>query len=378
MPYQTYLELCIEYFGHGLTGEALQVLDKAPAHPLVTLWKAYLSNDPLLLEEIARESADFVFPYRTETVLPLTWAVSLNGSWKFRYYLALNYQGIQREEEARQLFLSCGQEPDYAPFYLTRASLLYHGEKEMELRDLESARKYAPVDWRVTSRLIRYYEKTGNDEMALSVSSAAYKQHKDNFTLGLQYAAAQYNTGQYQSCLKTVEGMHILPNEGSFIGKVVYEQANLMLAIDLIKKKQYGEALKKINRSREWPERLGVGAPFHPDNRLQDYLSAYCLKKLDRDKEADEMQSVVVSFTETHYTDPSINNLMALLVHEDRGESDAAEKLIQNISSSARGDHPANRWVIAVFRNDQATRELLEKESDRNNYVTIVKAIAEL
>ena len=33
MPYQTYLELCMIYYGFGLKNDALLVLDKAPAHP---------------------------------------------------------------------------------------------------------------------------------------------------------------------------------------------------------------------------------------------------------------------------------------------------------------------------------------------------------
>ncbi len=124
MPYQTYLELCLNYYDLGLTNDALLVLEKAPAHPLITIWKAFLKNDPSLLEEVPRESAAFVFPYRTETVSALSWAMSKNSHWKFKYYLALNYWSIQREEDAKQLLRSCGQEPDYAPFYLIRASLI--------------------------------------------------------------------------------------------------------------------------------------------------------------------------------------------------------------------------------------------------------------
>jgi len=73
---------------------ALQVLDKAPAHPLITIWKAYLNDDASLLNEVAVASPAYVFPYRTETVSALTWALSKNNSWKFKYYLVLNYFGL--------------------------------------------------------------------------------------------------------------------------------------------------------------------------------------------------------------------------------------------------------------------------------------------
>jgi len=378
MPYQTYLELCLEYYGFGLKNEALQVLDKAPVHSLVTVWKAYLKNEPALLDEVARASAAYVFPYRTETVSALAWALSMNSNWKFKYYLALNYWAIQREEDARQLLRSCGQEPDYAPFYLTRASLVYAKDKKMELLDLEAARKWAPDEWRTANRLIKYYENTQNNQMALTISEAAYKKFKGNFTLGLQYAQALLYDGKYSACIKTLDAMHILPNEGSSIGKLVYEQAYLLYALDLIKGEKYGEALKKLDKAREWPEYLGVGMPYEPDNRIQDYLSAYCLKKLNRSREAEDMQNVVVDFTLKNYTNPSFNNLMALMVYKEKGESDAASKLIQKITTSANADNEVQRWVVAVFNNDTGACKLLENKFGQNNYLSIVKRTAEL
>jgi hypothetical protein len=374
LPYQTFLELCLVYNGLGLKEDALQVLEKSPAHPLITVWKSYLKNDPSLLDEVARESAAYVFPYRTETAKALAWAMSKNSNWKFKYYLALNYWAIQREEDARQLLASCGQEPDYAPFYLTRASMVYSKDATQELRDLESALKLAPDDWRTMNRLIRYYENTHNQQMALTLSTSAYKKFKGNFTIGLQYATALLNNGQYAVCTKALDGMNILPSEGSSVGKVVYEQAYLLQALDLIKNKKYTDALKKLEKSREWPETLGVGKPYDPDERIQNYLSAYCMKKLNRTKEAADMQQAVVDFTLKQSRYHSLNNLLALLVFREKGDGDAANKLLQNLGS----DNPVQRWITAVYKNDVNAAKLLEKEFGDNIYFTIIKKTSEL
>ena len=56
-----------------------------------------------MLNEIASASPAFVFPYREETITALEWAHSKNNNWKFRYYLALNYDAIQRTEDAIRL-----------------------------------------------------------------------------------------------------------------------------------------------------------------------------------------------------------------------------------------------------------------------------------
>ena len=133
--------------------------------------------------------------------------------------------------------------------------------------------------------------------MALTVSEAAYKKFKGNFTVGLQYAQALLNNGQYGPASKHWMPCTFCRARDQASAKVVYEQAIFCCSLDLIKSKKYGEALKKIDKSREWPERLGVGAPPEPDNRLQDYLAAYCLKKMNRTKEATLLQNAVVDYT---------------------------------------------------------------------------------
>jgi len=102
MSYQTYLELCMQYYGLGLKNDALAVLGESPVHPLITLWKAYLKEDASMLNEVAVASPAYVFPYRTETVSALKWAILKNDNWKFKYYLALNYAAIQRKQECHE------------------------------------------------------------------------------------------------------------------------------------------------------------------------------------------------------------------------------------------------------------------------------------
>jgi hypothetical protein len=377
-PYQTYLEVCLDYYQLGLKNDALTVLEKAPAHPLITVWKAYLKGDPALLNGVASESPAFVFPYRTETASALSWAVSENKSWKFKYYLALNLWAIQREKDAIELFRACGQEPDYAPFYLTRAAFLKSDYGNQELNDIQTALRLAPDEWRVYNKLVEYYEKVNNQSMALTTSSAAYKKFKTNPVIALQHATSLLNNGQYANCIKILEGMTFLPNEGSSVGKVVYEQAYISLALDLIKNKKYKDALTKIDKAREWPESLGVGKPYEPDNRIQDYLSAYCLNKLNRKDEAAAKQNAVLEYNSKHTGRSSLYNILALWTYKDKGETDAANKLLQRISSSDYIRDPVQQWIVAKFKNDDAASSKLEKDFSGNKYFEIIKKISEL
>ena len=264
---------------------------------MVTIWKAYLKDDASLLNEVASASPAYVFPYRTETVSALKWALSKNNSWKFKYYLALNYAAVLRDADAMKLFDACGQEPDYAPFYLTRANLERSKDEKKELSDLQTAQKLAPDDWRTYHKLIDYYNARQNYQMTLTLSTEAVKKHKDNPDIGVQYAIALINNGQYSKSLKALEGMNILPSEGARLGKVVFEQASLFLAMDLIKNKKYGDAIKMIEKSKEWPEKLGVGKPYDVDIRIQDYLNVYCLEKMKKSGETAGLKKSIVDYT---------------------------------------------------------------------------------
>jgi tetratricopeptide (TPR) repeat protein len=377
LPYQTYLELAIDYYDLGQKEDALHVLENAPDQPMVLLWKAFLKDEPTLLTEIAKESPAFVFPYRTETVSALTWAVANSDNWKYKYYLGLNMWGIQREDDARKLFQECQQDPDFPAFYLSRADLEKQTDQKLELSDLRKAYQLAPEDWRSSNQLIEALISREDYKAALPLSSEAKKKFPDNYNLALQYARVQLGNNQYETCLKTLEKTHILPFEGSIQGKYVYEQAYILLAIDLIKNKRYKEALVKLEKSKAWPENLGVGAPYEPDNRLQDYLEAICQDKLGNVKEAKVLRDVVLEFTKTHYGDfmPTFNNIFALTILQQRGEADEASSLIEKIKTSDQYINPIQKWVVAYFMKDTVTCDQIEKDIAKNRYYSIIKSL---
>ena len=376
-PYQTYLEVMLDYAGFGLKEDALKVLDKAPQHPLLTTWKAYLTNDETLLTKAVGESPEFVFPYRTETIAVLEWAASKNTNWKFKYYLGLNYWGIDREEETKKLFRACGNEPGYAPFYISRAFLFKGTDAAQELADLQKAKTIAPTDWRNWSKLIDYYENIADNKMALTLSTEASVKFKGNYNLALQHARVQLNNDQYDASVKTLDKIVILPFEGSTDGKKVYEQAYINVAINLMNQKKYKDAFAKLEKSKAWPESLGVGAPYEPDNRMQQYLQAICMDKTGRLNEAAALRDSVVQFTSAgdNYASPSFNNLLALNILEKKAATEQAGRLIKQLKEIPQHNHLVHQYTVAVISNDTVTANKLEEDLSTNNYLKIIKRI---
>jgi len=285
-----------------------------------------------------------------------------------------------------RLFTECGQEPDYAPFYLTRAALLRPRDDNQELMDLQKAQKLSPDDWRAANELIDYYKDRNDYQMTLTLSTAAYKKFKGDPIIGTQYAIALINNGLYAKSLKTLEGMTILPNEGAREGKVVFEQASLFLSMDLISKKKYKEAITMIEKSKEWPETLGVGKPYVVDIRIQDYLNIFCLEKLKRPDEAVGLRKSIIDYTNQH-SPSSFNTLLALNLLKEKGETDAVNSLIKKMeepgrvgrgSRGTRGGSQVNQWVVAAFNNDQAEMNDLGKNFRTNTNFMILKKLTEV
>lgn len=375
--YQTYLELAIDYYHLGQKSDAIQVLENAPDQPLVLIWKAFLEENPLLLNDIAKKSPAFVFPYRTETVAVLKWAVLKNDSWKFKYYLGLNLWGIQLQEEARELFAACRQEPDFPTFYLSRADLEKQIHPQQALKDLQTAYQLGQQDWRTSMHLIEAWMSGEDYKTAWALSKEATRKFPENYYLALQLSRVQLANDQYESCLKTLEKIHILPLEGSMQGKNVYEQAYVLLALDLMDKGKYKEAQIKLEKSKAWPENLGVGAPYEPDTRMQDYLEATCLEKLGEADEARNLRKAVLEFTQTHYADnlPTFNDLFALAFLKQQGDTIEASSLIQKIKDVDQNINPMQKWVVAFYEKDTTTCNLLAKDWATNRYYSIVKTV---
>jgi hypothetical protein len=253
-------------------------------------------------------------------------------------------------------------------------------DKKQELSDLQTAQQLDPADWRAWNKLIEYYLNSEDNKTALSLSTETTTKFKGNFNLALQHARAQLNNGLYKECIKTLGNMKILPFEGSVQGKYVYEQSYLLLANDLMQKGKYKDALVSLEKSKEWPEHLGVGAPFEPDNRMQNYMEAICNSKLGRANVAKDLQNAVLDFTKAHYSDgrSNFNNIFALEILKQRGETEAADLLIQQIKQSDQSTNPIQQWVVASFTGDLATSNKLEKEFATNNYFKIIKQLKEI
>jgi tetratricopeptide (TPR) repeat protein len=402
LPFETYLELAMDYVNQGQQKEAIRVLELAPAYPTVSYWLAYLTRDTSpaksrdYLKEAILLSPELVFPFRLETIPVLSWAEKQLPSWKNRYYLGLIYWHIGDEENARIQFASCKNEPDYAPFFISRG-ILFQADpagKEQVQSDFEQAVKRLPGEWRSWHYLTEYFKDRRMNTMALKNAETAYKRFPANPVTGIDYATSLLNAGNSRACLQVLEKVRILPQEGAREGHNIYVVANLANALTLAENKKYRDALQAIDKARLWPENLGSGKPHEPDTRLTDYLAAYCERQLGQAEKSRVYTGQIIDYS-LHAGKESnrntLNNFLGLDLLRIEGKQTQASEFLnhwkaeqdsrRNWGITPGSETPEMQWVMARVEGDDALSQKIRTElveDKRYNLTTLFFSILDL
>lgn len=395
LPHETYLELAITYANQGLDNEAIKVLEQAPSYPTVFYWLAYLKRNTSPVESLAylkkaeELSPRLVFPFRLETIPVLTWALEQHASWKTSYYLGLVYWNNLRIDKAKELFEKCEDTPDFAPFYLARGAL-FQGDSAKNIyvrQNFERAIKLEPTEWRTWHYRSNYLMNHNLYEQCYIVSKEAYKSFKTNPVIAMDYAKALLNSDRLEDCLEVLKEVLVLPQEGAQEGHEIYELANLSLALKMIEQKKYQTAIEYLNNSKKWPENLGTGSPYNPDNRLQNFVLAYCEKKIGNQKEADNYnnQILVYSINQEIWSgsrNTSDNYISALILIKQEKQQELTKLMtswkseqdsLNNWNISTGSAAPEFQWVLAKYNKENKRVAVLEKELASNSRTTRFK-----
>jgi len=304
LPHETYLELAMYYVNLGLEEDALRLLEVTPEYPTSLYWQAYLlrerspAKSRQILQKASALSPYLVFPYREESLQVFQWAdEQLPENWKPKYFLGLIYWGLRRSEEARQAFIDNGNRPDYAPFYVCRAFLSEESDPEGALADYKRAQAVDSSDWRNWLHLATFYADQERHSEALSLAVDASRRFPDEDLIKILLARSYLNSGQYRDCFSVLENATILPFEGQRDVHSLFVQCQICVALEEMKQGRYEEALKWLEGSKEYPERLGSGRPEHPDYRVQDYLMMLCYENSGMLTEAEQALRRVQDYT---------------------------------------------------------------------------------
>ena len=120
----------------------------------------------------------------------------------------------------------------------------------------------------------------------------------DNDAIKYSNAQCLLASSMYSECLQELENTVILPYEGSKVGRITYRLAAIMESLQFYKENEIGQALESIEKAKLWPENLGVGKPYETDDRIELFLEAEYLLKLNQAEKANELFNEITSYTE--------------------------------------------------------------------------------
>ncbi len=368
LPYQTFMEMALWYDNLGGKQEAIKILELAPEKALINLQLAYLYqiiNDAeksgSYLGKFIQSTSDFVLPFRKEMIPALEWAIGKTDDWKPRYYLGLLHWSLGNKSYAKGFFDICGDSPESPYFYLAKTNLFAGSPGYNPEQDLLKARKLGIDDWRTSLAIIDYYLSKNLVAKALDVSKKALEAFPSNDALKYNHAKCLLANGFYSESLDELETTTILPFEGAHYGRVTYRQAALMESMQLFEEHKFEEAVKTIEKARLWPENLGVGRPYVVDERIEDFLKAENLLRLNEKGKAEELYKGIITYSQENTGGYSSTDFLYLIALKRLNMDKQAQNFLTLWQKNSSGD-PLLKWTKAMMNNNRHAAQLIEEE----------------
>ena len=372
LPQETFIELAVWYYNSGCPSEAVKVFSLSPQNAETIYWLSFLEHKRVNCSDI---NPAFAFPFRSETGAILEQLLSTQQDWLLKYSLALIYMDRNRIDESASLLMSCGDTPDFAPFYVTRAEILSDNASQSE-SDLKKA---VSLDnqWRYQLRLANFYMNHQQYDRSLAIAEAFYKLHPDNFVIGSLYAKSMLLNKKFKEADALLTKINIIPTEGATEGHELYREAKLMQAAQMMQKKNYKASLKFISEARQWPENLGVGKPYDEDidYRLEDWMTYVCYQKMKKSSEADVILKNIVKFEpkveNTVRNFLPANTLVTAWAYEALNQREEGVRFIDR-QLKYFPDYRLILWSKSVYMKDDS---IILSESDKDANARIIEQL---
>jgi tetratricopeptide (TPR) repeat protein len=163
--------------------------------------------------------------------------------------------------------------------------------------DLLRAVELAPESRILHLHLIRHYQDQGRWEAALTALTDARARFPGDFDLDLLQARTLMNLGRALEATQILETTHVLPSEGARESHRLYEQAHTLAALDAMDRGAWAGAREHLMSALEWPESLGQGRPYEPEERLVRFILGRAETALGNQDAAREAFEAVVERT---------------------------------------------------------------------------------
>ena len=374
---ETYLEHALWYYRHNQLEDALSVLDCVPENqPVIFCWKGYLNHlsgrEKQASDELGkalRISPNLVFPFRQETLKALEWAQGISTDWKLKYYAGLINLNAGATAKSLALLASCGDTPEFYPFYVVRSRLWNPGSEKAQ-SDVNKVMELVRTEWRAGLFASKYYLDHGNYRRSEEIARKYFEVNTKNYYLGLHYAKMLEYNRKYTDCIELLGKITVLPNEGATEGRTIWRNANIGKALDYFEAKKYRQALESIDNSKKWPDNLGVGKPYEVDERFEDFISMQCLLNIGDHQSAKELSDRIIHQPAIQRASNETYDFLAAWLWKESGNKAKGDSLMNHLIKR----NPASKnskWYKAIYSGELQEAKKYAGEPDRNDQLFI-------
>jgi tetratricopeptide (TPR) repeat protein len=153
--------------------------------------------------------------------------------------------------------------------------------------------------------LAQHLQESGMWPEALAAVEEARVPFPSDFNLQLLHARSLIHLGRPHEAAEILAATLVLPSEHARDSHRLWEQAHTLAALDAMESSHWTQAREHLLAALEWPEHLGQGRPYQPEERLARLLLGRVESNLGRDPAALEAYQAVVAGT------PGLSELLA-------------------------------------------------------------------
>jgi hypothetical protein len=136
----------------------------------------------------------------------------------------------------------------------------------------------------------------------------------------------------------------MLPAEGDVNAHALFRETNILYALDQMKSGKWKQALLLLQKAETWPQNLFSGEPYLADNRMTQFLAAYCNYKLKDQPAIERSYSYVKDYKNPYgWTSNSGNQLSEEVRNGNRNYRLITESLLKS------ADNDRDKDIIARF-----------------------------
>ena len=128
----------------------------------------------------------------------------------------------------------------------------------------------------------------------------------------------EWNLDNYREAIEVLANTHVLPSENARESHRLYALAHVGAALDELDDGNHQTALDYLEAGLLWPESLGQGRPYDPDERLVRFLQGVAAQSAgDRAAAFEAFESVAATMADAANAPPSMRNLLSVAASEN-------------------------------------------------------------